>query len=80
MAFGPEAGLRLIDEIADTAALRNYAPLPAARGELFCFGPADWPKPAPNSRLRPSSPATCEKGPFSSPAQTLVIDSVDLCV
>ncbi|MGC2784375.1 MAG: RNA polymerase sigma factor [Roseiarcus sp.] len=35
MAFGPEAGLRLIDEIADSAALRNYAPLPAARGDFL---------------------------------------------
>jgi RNA polymerase sigma factor (sigma-70 family) len=35
MAFGPVAGLRLLDELADTAALRNYAPLPAARGDLL---------------------------------------------
>ncbi|WP_299427212.1 sigma-70 family RNA polymerase sigma factor [Sphingomonas bacterium] len=35
MAFGPEAGLRLIDEIADAAALRDYAPLPAARGDFL---------------------------------------------
>src|SRR5580700_3290047 len=35
MAFGPEAGLRLADEIADNAALRNYAPLPAARGDFL---------------------------------------------
>ena len=35
MAFGPEAGLRLVDEIADAAALRNYAPLPAARGDFL---------------------------------------------
>jgi RNA polymerase sigma factor (sigma-70 family) len=35
MAFGPEAGLRLVDGIADTAALRNYAPLPAARGDFL---------------------------------------------
>jgi RNA polymerase sigma factor (sigma-70 family) len=35
MAFGPEAGLRLLDEIADCAALRNYAPLPAARGDFL---------------------------------------------
>jgi RNA polymerase sigma factor (sigma-70 family) len=35
MAFGPEAGLRLIDEIADVDALRNYAPLPAARGDFL---------------------------------------------
>ncbi len=34
MAFGPEAGLRLVDEIADPA-LRQYAPLPAARGDLL---------------------------------------------
>jgi RNA polymerase sigma factor (sigma-70 family) len=35
MAFGPEAGLRLLDEIADADALRNYAPLPAARGDFL---------------------------------------------
>ena len=35
MAFGPEAGLRLVDEIAEAAALRNYAPLPAARGDFL---------------------------------------------
>jgi RNA polymerase sigma factor (sigma-70 family) len=35
MAFGPEAGLRLVGEIADAAALRNYAPLPAARGDFL---------------------------------------------
>ncbi len=38
MAFGPDAGLRLVDEIQDPA-LRNYAPLPAARGDfLFRVG------------------------------------------
>jgi RNA polymerase sigma factor (sigma-70 family) len=35
MAFGPEAGLRLVDEIAEDAVLRNYAPLPAARGDFL---------------------------------------------
>ena len=35
MAFGPEAGLVLVDAIAEAAALRNYAPLPAARGDLL---------------------------------------------
>jgi RNA polymerase sigma factor (sigma-70 family) len=35
MAFGPEAGLRLVDEIAGAAALRNYAPLPAAKGDFL---------------------------------------------
>jgi RNA polymerase sigma factor (sigma-70 family) len=35
MAFGPEAGLRLADEIADADALRHYAPLPAARGDFL---------------------------------------------
>lgn len=39
MAFGPETGLRLIDELADDATLRGYAPLPAARGDfLFRLG------------------------------------------
>ena len=38
MAFGAEAGLALLGEIAD-AALRNYAPLPAAKGDcLFRAG------------------------------------------
>jgi predicted RNA polymerase sigma factor len=32
MAFGPEAGLAIADRLADAAMLRNYAPLPAARG------------------------------------------------
>ena len=35
MAFGPEAGLALADEIARGGALRNYAPLPAARGDFL---------------------------------------------
>ena len=35
MAFGPEAGLTLVDELAEAAALRNYAPLPAARGDFL---------------------------------------------
>ncbi|MGA9796316.1 MAG: RNA polymerase sigma factor [Rhizomicrobium sp.] len=35
MAFGPEVGLRLVHEIADADALRNYAPLPAARGDFL---------------------------------------------
>jgi RNA polymerase sigma factor (sigma-70 family) len=35
MAFGPEAGLRLVDDIGDDDALRHYAPLPAARGDFL---------------------------------------------
>ena len=35
MAFGPDAGLRLLDAMADAAALRDYAPLPAARGDFL---------------------------------------------
>jgi len=35
MAFGPEAGLTLVDQLAEAAALRNYAPLPAARGDFL---------------------------------------------
>jgi RNA polymerase sigma factor (sigma-70 family) len=35
MAFGPEAGLRLLDALAGAAALRTYAPLPAARGDFL---------------------------------------------
>ncbi|MET0555263.1 MAG: sigma-70 family RNA polymerase sigma factor [Vicinamibacteria bacterium] len=35
MAHGPEAGLRAVDETVDAAALRSYAPLPAARGDFL---------------------------------------------
>jgi predicted RNA polymerase sigma factor len=35
MAYGPETGLRLLDGIAGAAALRHYAPLPAARGDFL---------------------------------------------
>jgi RNA polymerase sigma factor (sigma-70 family) len=35
MAFGPEAGLVLVDALSGAAALRNYAPLPAARGDFL---------------------------------------------
>jgi RNA polymerase sigma factor (sigma-70 family) len=35
MAFGPETGLQLVNEIAQAAALRNYAPLPAAKGDFL---------------------------------------------
>jgi len=35
MAFGPEAGLLMLDAISGAAALRRYAPLPAARGDFL---------------------------------------------
>ncbi|MGE0034694.1 MAG: RNA polymerase sigma factor [Xanthobacteraceae bacterium] len=35
MAFGPEAGLTMLNEIDRAAALRNYAPLPAAKGDFL---------------------------------------------
>jgi RNA polymerase sigma factor (sigma-70 family) len=35
MAFGPESGLALLDEIGEPAALRSYAPLPAAKGDFL---------------------------------------------
>ncbi len=35
MAFGPDAGLTLIDDIEQVAVLRNYAPLPAAKGDFL---------------------------------------------
>jgi RNA polymerase sigma factor (sigma-70 family) len=42
MAFGPDAGLELVDELAGAAALKSYAPLPAARGDfLFRAGRLD---------------------------------------
>lgn len=35
MAYGPEVGLRMLDAISPTGVLRNYAPLPAARGDFL---------------------------------------------
>ncbi|UUY03089.1 RNA polymerase sigma factor [Svornostia abyssi] len=35
MAFGPEAGLELVDELADEPALRGYHLLPSVRGDLL---------------------------------------------
>jgi RNA polymerase sigma factor (sigma-70 family) len=35
MAFGPEVGLTLVNEIDRAAALRNYAPMPAAKGDFL---------------------------------------------
>jgi predicted RNA polymerase sigma factor len=35
MAFGPQAGLDLVDEIADDPALRSYHLVPSARGDLL---------------------------------------------
>ncbi|MGO4711806.1 RNA polymerase sigma factor [Bradyrhizobium sp. 2TAF24] len=35
MAFGPNAGLALLEEINQVATLRDYAPLPAARGDML---------------------------------------------
>jgi len=35
MAFGPEAGLRLVDALASDPALRRYHLLPSARGDLL---------------------------------------------
>lgn len=35
MAFGPETGLALLDEIERADSLRSYAPLPAARGDFL---------------------------------------------
>jgi RNA polymerase sigma factor (sigma-70 family) len=35
MAFGPETGMGLLDQISATGLLRNFAPLAAARGDLL---------------------------------------------
>jgi predicted RNA polymerase sigma factor len=35
MAFGPDAGLRLLEPLADAPALRNYHLLPSVRGDFL---------------------------------------------
>ena len=65
MAFGPEAGLTLVDEIARP---RPCATTPRCRrpGGIFCSAPAGWPKPGSNSSARPRSPATRARRPSFS--------------
>ena len=42
MAFGPEAGLELVDQLLDAPALGGYHLLPTARGDLLVkLGRAD---------------------------------------
>ena len=42
MAFGPAAGLELVDDLADEPALRTYHLLPSVRGDLLAkLGRAD---------------------------------------
>ena len=50
MAFGPEAGLELLDEIEDEPALANYHLLPSVRGDLLA-------RLGATRRRRPSSSA-----------------------
>lgn len=46
MAFGPKAGLALLAELENAAVLRDYAPLPAAKGDfLFRAGRLSEAKP-----------------------------------
>ena len=53
MAFGPEAGLALLDEIADDPALADYHLLPSVRGDLLeKAGRAE--EAAPSSSAQPS--------------------------
>jgi predicted RNA polymerase sigma factor len=35
MAFGPQAGLALVDELASDPSLKNYHLLPSVRGDLL---------------------------------------------
>ena len=35
MAFGPEAGLEVVDALADEPALREYHLLPSVRGDIL---------------------------------------------
>ena len=42
MAFGPEVGLQLVDELKDDSALKSYHLLPSVRGDLlFKLGRTD---------------------------------------
>ena len=69
MAYGPDAGLRLVDEIADAAACATMRHC-RRRGVTFCSGPDDWPRRVQNSRPPPRLPATCGKGLFSLHGRT----------
>ena len=78
MAVGPEAGLRLVDEIADADALRDYAPLPAARGDfLFRAGRLA----EAGSAFKAAAALTRNRGkePFSSHGLTPATASTESC-
>ena len=78
MAFGPEAGLSCWTRSPTPPPFATMRPC-RRRGATSCSGPADWPRRAPNSRLRPRSPATRGKGPFSSPGRTPATASPESC-
>ena len=73
MAFGPEPGLRLLTEIANADALRDYAPLPAARGD-FLFRPGRLAE-ARSEFTAAAALTRNERGSFSSHGRTPATDS-----
>ena len=65
MAFGPEAGLALLDEIDRCRFCAATRRCRRPRG-ISCSGPAGWPRPRSSSSGRLRSPATRARRPFSS--------------
>ncbi len=66
MAFGPEAGLALLD--GGSARRRPWGTMPRCRrpGATSCSGPGGWLKPGCSSSLRPGSAGMRRRGPSFS--------------
>jgi len=67
MAYGPDAGLRLVDQLVDRPALRNYHLLPSVRGDLLEKlgrheeAPAEFVRPAALTRNEPERTLLTER-------------------
>ena len=66
MAFGPEAGLTLVDEIAQAAALAQLRPAAGGQGRFPVPGRPAGRSQGRNSSARPGSPATSARRPSCS--------------
>ena len=77
MAFGPEAGLRLVDKIGGDA-LRHYAPLPAARGD-FLFRAGRLAEVRSEFKAAATLTRNVRERAFFSPGRTPATASTESC-
>ena len=72
MAFGPEAGLALVDGLSAEPALRGYHLLPSVRGDLLARlgrcdeARAEFERAASLTQQRAASGRSCPSGPLAA--------------